>query len=157
MEADICLFPETLCIPCQNHNIWLLNWWFHPSENGFLKILHISARVLQETMTTTVVSKLLYSTSQDINFNSDQSNLFIEFTLANVDIPSVVPLSVPQVEFFLQNHPLAGRKGEGMLKDAGNQTKSMVMWAVIAFYCHLYRKRCITHFEVCHLWLMTLS
>lgn len=98
-----------------------------------LKILHISACVLQETMTTTVVPKLRYSTSQDINFNSDQLNLFTEFILANVDFPFVLPLSVPQVEFFLQNHPLVGRKGERMLKDAGNQTKAMVVWVVIAF------------------------
>lgn len=127
MEADHCPFSETV-FPAKT-GIGLSELMASPS----LKILPISACVLQETMTTTVVPKLLHSTSQDINFNSDQLNSFIEFTLANAGIPSVLPLSVPQAEFFLQNHPLAGKKGEKMLKDAGNQTKSMVMWVVRAF------------------------
>lgn len=104
MEADMSLFSETLYISCQNHSIGLSELVVSPS----LKILHISACALQETVTTTVMPKLLYSTNQDINFNSDQANLFIEFP--NVGIPFELPLSVPQVEFFLQNHPLAGKK-----------------------------------------------
>lgn len=93
MEADNCPFTETLCTSCQNHSIGLSELMLLPS----LKILHISTCVQQEKMTTTVVPKLLYSTSQNINCNSDQLNLFIEFMLANVGIPFVLPLSVPQV------------------------------------------------------------
>lgn len=102
MEADNCPFSETLFIFCQNHSIGLCELMVSPS----LKILHISACLLQEAVTTTVVPKVLYSTSQDINCNSDQLNLFIEFMLENLGIPFALPLSVPQVEFFLQNHPL---------------------------------------------------
>lgn len=124
MEADNCPFSETLSTSCQNHSTGLPELMVSPS----LKILHISVCLLQKPVTTTVVPKLLYSTSQDINCNSDQLNLFIEFMLANVGIPFVLPLSVPQVELFLQNHPLAGnKKGENMLEDVGNQSKSMVM------------------------------
>lgn len=92
MEADNCPFTETFCISCQNQSIGLSELMVSPS----LKILHISACVLQETMITTVVPKLLYSTSQNINCNSDHLNLFIEFMLANVGIPFVLPLSAPQ-------------------------------------------------------------